>query len=407
MSFLSDQQPASPFPDYAEVCQEPSPSPTEPAHTWDWQPPPSLDTRTQRGPMLGGGAPATAALTHEDKLRVCEELKLPGSPSLGSVGQSPVSPLSSSLSASLACPEGLSPGRACGGASASPEPPRAMGASLTGESLANVDSLSEAWNNLAAALNAGAAGVSREKHVETSEEEEEEVTVDSPRESPPPPPVLLVHAELQRAVVTLELPARYPGEQHMEPNQPVSTIGRSGCSPNSLQRSPTGAEAPPPTPPCCHPAGVPELHLWQGPPEPRLSTPPLPLLHASEAASPSPLNDPVEDWKAEKELGGIGRPAPPRSQGVSGFGFSSPPSAAADAEEGTGVHPPEFAAFHHANANSGLEASDRDVVVRSGVGGDSDGGLPAGSFSHKGAPSCCSFLPVDGRWSLVFIPLLR
>ncbi|XP_056869083.1 microtubule-associated protein 4 isoform X4 [Takifugu flavidus] len=431
MSFLSDQQPSSPFSDYSEVCKEPSLSPTEPARTWDWQPTPSLDTRTQRSLMVGSGALATTGLTHEDKLcfseqpcRGNEELKVPGkvgvvpgSPSLGSVGESPVSPLSSSLSPSLAFPERLSSGLACGGTTrASPEQPRAMGASLTDESLANVDSLSEAWNNLSfgecspvvatpqSSLNDHVAGVNRGNHVEKSDEEatgrEAICSVGSPKadseeESPPSEPVFMVHAQQQREVMlpamsecshlpvptTLELPARSPGENDMELNQPVSTISRSGCSPNAMQRPLTVAEDQPPTPPSCQPAGVTEVDLWQDLPEPRFSTPPLSLLNASKAvSSPSPLNDPVEDLKVEKELGGIGHPAPPSSKGVSSFDISSPPSAGTDTEEENCVHEPEFVAFHHANANSDLEASDLEVVTKSRVGGDSDDGLTAGSF---------------------------
>lgn len=438
MSFLSDQQPGSPFSDYSEVCKEPSLSPTELAHTWDWQPTPSLDTRTQRSLTVGSGAPATTGLTYEDKLcfseqpcRGNEDLKVPGkvgvvpgSPSLGSVGESPVSPLSSSLSPSLALPERLSSGLACGGTTrASPEQPHAMGASLTEESLANVDSLSEAWNNLSFGECSPVVATPQ-----ASLNDREEVTgreaissvgspkADSEEEESPSEPVFKVQ---QREVMlpatsecshlpvptTLELPARYPGEKDMELNQPVSTISRSGCSPNSMQRSLTAADDQPPTPPSCQPAGVTEVDLWQDLPEPRLGTPPLSLLNASKAASsPSPPNDPVEDLKVEKELGGLGHPTPPRSRGVSSFDISSPPSAGTDTEEETCVHEHEFAAFHH--ANSDLEASDLDVVRNSRVGGDRDDGLTAGSFNNKGVTSCSSFIAVDGRWSLILMPLL-
>lgn len=440
MSFLSDQQPGSPFSDYREVHKEPSLSPTEPAHTWDWEPPPSLDTRTQRSLMVGSGAPATAGLTHEDKLcsseqprRGNEDLKVPagvgvvpGSPSLGSVGQSPVSPLSSSLSPSLAFPERLSSGPACGGATRAS--PRAMGASLTEESLANVDSLSEAWNILSfgecspvvatppASLN---DRVSRENRVEKSGEEVSgRGAIYSEEEEWPLEPVFMAHAQQQRELVfpgcshlpvptTLELPARYPGEEDLEPNQPAWTSRRSGGSPNAMQRSLTGAEDQPPTPASCPPAGATGVDLGQDLPEPRLSTPPLSSLNASKAASsPSPLSDPVEGLEVEQELGGVGPPAPPSSRGVSSFDLSSPPSAGTDTEEETCLHEPEFAAFHHANANSDLEASDLDVATESRVGGESDDGRTAGSFSNTGVTWCSSFLPLDGRWSLILIPLI-
>lgn len=426
MSFVSGRRPGSPFSDYTEVCQEPSLSPTQPAHTWDWQPTPSLDTRTQRSLMVGSGAPDTAGLTHEDKLcfsaqpcRGREDLKVPGkvglvpgSPSLGSVGESPVSPLSSSLSPSLAFPGRLSSGPVCGGATrASPEQPRAMGASFTEESLANVDSLSDAWSNLSFG---DCSPVVARPQASLNDREEvagREEMADSEEESVPSEPVVKVQ---QRDVMlpsewshlpvptTLELPARYPGEKDLELNQPVSTISRSGCSPNAIQRSLPVAEDQPPTPPSCQPAGV--AHLWQ---DPRLSPPPLSSVEArSTASSPAPLNDPVEDVKVEKELGGIGHPAPPSPRGGRSSGICSPPSPGTDAEDQTCVQEPESAAFHHANANSDLEASDLEVVGTSGVGGDSDGGLTAASFTNKGITSCTSFIAGGGRWSLILMPLL-
>lgn len=393
--------------------------------------------------MVGRGAPATAGLPHEDKLcsseqprRGNEDLKVPGglgvvpgSPSLGSVGESPVSPLSSSLSPSPAFPERLSSGPACGGAArASPERPRAMGASLTDESLANVDSLSEAWNILSFGECSPVVAtppaslhdrVNREDRVEKSDEEVSgREAVYSEEEESPLEPVFMVHAQQQRGVMfpgcshlpvptTLELPARYPGEEDLELNQPAWTVSRSGGPPNAMQRSLTAAEDQPPTPPSCPPAGATEVDLWQDLPEPRLSTPPRSSLDASKAASsPSPLNDPVEDLKVEQELGGIGPPAPPSSRGVSSFDLSSPPSEGTDTEEETCVHEPEFAAFHRANANSDLEASDPDVVTESRVGGESGAGRSAGSFNNKGVTWCSSFLPLDGRWSLILIPLI-
>lgn len=124
MSSLSDQQPGAPFSEYSELCKVP---PSLPAQTWDWQHPTGMDVSPPRALVGGGGgALAAAGLTDEDKLcffeqpgrvGVATELKVPvgrvggmsGSPSLGnaslgSAGESPDSPLSSSPSPSPASP---------------------------------------------------------------------------------------------------------------------------------------------------------------------------------------------------------------------------------------------------------------------------------------------------------------
>ena len=138
--------------------------------------------------MVGGGALAPTGLTDEDKLCFFEqpgrgsmdaELKVPGrvggisgstslgNASLGSAGESPDSPLSSSPSPSPASPGRLPSTLGCGGASrgslppvpgspakrmelsspSSAMPPHSMGASLMEASPVDENSPSEPWNN--------------------------------------------------------------------------------------------------------------------------------------------------------------------------------------------------------------------------------------------------------------------
>lgn len=188
MSSLSDQQPGSPFSEYSELCKVPSLSPNVPAQSWDWQHPSGMDMGAPRSLVVGTGALASSGLTDEDKLCFFEQpgrggmdvdLKVPGkvggipgstslgNASLGSTGESPDSPLSSSPSPSPASPGRLPSGLGCGGTSrvslppvpGSPaghsEPPSAtgtgrphsMGASLMDDSPVGGNAPSEPWNN--------------------------------------------------------------------------------------------------------------------------------------------------------------------------------------------------------------------------------------------------------------------
>ncbi|KAI4806754.1 hypothetical protein KUCAC02_017554 [Chaenocephalus aceratus] len=144
MSSLSNQQPGSPFSEYSELCKVPSLAPTGPAQSWDWQPPLGMDMGPQRGLMVGVGALTPTGLTDEDKLCFFEqpgrgsmdaELKVQGrvggisgstslgNASLGSAGESPDSPLSSSPSPSPAFPGRLPSALGCGGISNVSLPP--------------------------------------------------------------------------------------------------------------------------------------------------------------------------------------------------------------------------------------------------------------------------------------------
>lgn len=144
MSSLSNQQPGSPFSDYSELCKVPSLTSAVPPPNWDWQHPSSMDMATSRGPAVGGGAVTPTGLTDEDKLCFFEQpgrggmdvdLKVPGkvggisgstslgNTSLGSAGESPDSPLSSSPSPSPASPGRLPSALGCGGTSRVSLPP--------------------------------------------------------------------------------------------------------------------------------------------------------------------------------------------------------------------------------------------------------------------------------------------
>lgn len=97
MSSLSNQQPASPFPDYSELCKVPSMPTSAPPPAWDWQ-----HGDLSAKPNFSVRAPG---MTDEDKLCFYETLSdlgqrnIPPSVSFGSTGDSPES-LSSSSAAS-------------------------------------------------------------------------------------------------------------------------------------------------------------------------------------------------------------------------------------------------------------------------------------------------------------------
>lgn len=463
MSFLSDQQPGSPFSDYGEVCKEPSLSPAVPAETWDWQHTPSMDISTPRSLMVG--ALATTGLTDEDKLcffdqpgRGNGELKvpskvgvIPGSPSLenaslGSAAESPVSPLSSSLSPSLTSPGRIPSVPACGSTNrASLEQPHSMGAAVIDESVANVAYPSEAWSKSTfgecspvvampqISLSYGGTEVNSEDYVEKLDEEVAgreavkfpvgfpKVQSDSEEEESDSELRFMVHAQQERTAMscamsecsnltvptTLEHPDWFPGEKDTGPNHPFSSFSGSGYSPDSIKHFPTVAENLPPTPPSCLSSGTSKIDLWQDLPESRSCISPFSLLNDSQAAfPPSPMSDPAEALKAEKELSGIVHLEPPGPKCASDFDISSPTSAGSDTEEKNYICS-EFSAFHHADAQRytgclGV-ALNREGVTKSRVSSESDDEITTSSSNYKGLGSCSnSFVTMDGRWSLIF-----
>ncbi|XP_068438231.1 microtubule-associated protein 4 isoform X7 [Clinocottus analis] len=363
MSSISNQQPGSPFSEYSELCKVPSLTTTVPAQSWDWQPPTGMDMGTPKGLVVGGGTLASTGLTDEDKLCIFEqpgsgsidaELKVPsrfggisgsislGNTSLGSAGESPDSPLSSS-------PSPASPGRlpsalGSGGTSRVSLPPvpgsparrmelssptsampqHSMGASLMQASLIDGDSPSDPWNNSTfvesspkvampqVAPNYCVIGVVNNNHLEranvvvavaeaalgpqqlsedssrdNSEEEEieeEEMELE---------PCFMGRAEQQRKAMrramsecshlsvptSLELPDKYPGGDGAGLDRLASPMGGPRRSPHSMKRSLTVAEDQSQTPqPTLSAAGATINDLRQAPPEPRLCLSPFPLL---------------------------------------------------------------------------------------------------------------------------------
>lgn len=450
MSFLSDQQqPGSPFSDYGEACKEPSLSPTVPAQTWDWPRSPSVAISTPRSLRVGGGPLATTALTDEDKLcffeqpgRADAELKapgkvgvLPGSPSLGSAAESPVSPLSSSLSPSLASPGRLASALACG-SRASLERPLSTPASVIDASLANADSPSEAWNRSPpgecgpmvavpqVSLHCSATGATREYRGQKPVEELPgsgfpKVKSDSEEEEWDSEPFLWVHAEQERkgahhavsecshlALPTApEPPDGYPREKDIAANHAFSPFSQPGCSPDSPERLLTVAEDLPPTPPPCLSSGTAKVELWQAPPEPGLLLPSFSSLidNTDGAPPPSAQREPAEAVKAEKELGGVVHQEPSDRNGACDFAISSPASASTDTEEESNLSS-QFAAFRHADLEHhtgvfGL-ALEPEGAPEPGVGGHSDDETTASSFHRNSCGK--SGNAADGRWSLLF-----
>uniref|UniRef100_A0A3Q3VWB2 Microtubule-associated protein n=1 Tax=Mola mola TaxID=94237 RepID=A0A3Q3VWB2_MOLML len=378
MSSLPNQQPGSPFSEYSELCKVPSLSPTVPAQSWDWQHPSSMDMGTPRALVGCGGALAPTGLTDEDKLCFFEEpgrdsmdveLKVPGkvggisgsaslgNTSLGSAGESPDSPLSSSLSPSPASPGRLPSALACRDpsmVSLSPVPgsparhmehssptgamhPQSMEASLMEASPVDGVSPSKGWNhssfgessqNVAMpqvapiycvigvvddtekgdeVVTGAKAGLGPRKYSEGSSgdnSEEEEIEEEELE------PCFMGRAQQQRKAIrramsecshlsvptSLELPDKYPGGNGEGLDQLVSPMGGPRRSQLSMKRSLTVAEDQPPTPPpTLSAAGTTQIDLRQAPSEPRLCLSSLPPLKDDKVGSLlSPLEAPLK-----------------------------------------------------------------------------------------------------------------
>lgn len=441
MSSLSDQQPGSPFSEYSELCKVPSLSPSVPAQSWDWQHPTAKDTGTPRGLVVGDRPMASDGLTDEDKLCFFErpdrggmdaELKVPvrvggmsgstsmGNASLGSAGDSPDSPLSSSPSPSPASPGRMPSAMGSGGrvplppvpgsparcmelpSPTSAVPPHSVGASLTEASPVDGDSPSEHWNsscfaesstkvampqvapnycvigvvsdnhleradeNVAGAgVASGAQQLSKGSSVDNSEEEMEE------EEEEELAPCFIGRAEQQRKAMrramsecshlsvptSLQLPDKYPCGDEAGLDQVASPLSGLRRSLHSMKRSLTVAEDQPP-PPTLSAAGATHIDLRQSPPEPRLCLSPFPPLRDGSAGFPlSPLEAPVEGFGMEKEAGGIVLPVP-----LSPKGFSSLNAGSAEA---LSSHSDEKAA--NSNKTVEFDGSKEDAELNTGA----------------------------------------
>lgn len=479
MSSLSDQQPGSPFSEYSELCK-----PTVPAQSWDWQHPSGMDVGTPRGLVVGGG------LTDEDKLCFFEQpgrgsmdadLKVPGiggsisgstslgNTSLGSAGESPDSPLSSSPSPSPASPGRLPSALGCSVSSrvslpsvpgspsrhmelsspSSAEPPQSMGTSLMEASPVDGESLAEPWNNSTfaesipkvampqVAPNYCVIGKVSDNHLEPEVEvvagagaalgvqqlsegssgensEEEEIEEEEELE-----PCFMGRAQQQRKAMrramsecshlsvptSLELPDKYPGGDGAGLEQLASPMGGPRRSPHSMKRSLTVAEDQPPTPPpTLSAAGATHIDLRQTPPEPRLYISPFPPVKDA-GFHLSPLEAPVEDFKVEKEPGGIVLPVPLSPKGF-GVDTSSALVFSSNTEAGRNFAIKD-AAFGGKEAdsksNSGLGIDfEFGNVSKVSDGTDDDDDLPPAGHTSLGLNSSTNpFITVDGRWSLL------
>jgi len=277
MSSLSDPPPG-----------ELSELPVLPAQSWAWQPPP-------HGPPEGRGQ---AGSGEEAEPKVASGA---GGVSLGSAGDSPDCPWSSSPSP--ASPGGRPPALGGGGTSRGAPPPRPGSPARRAE--LPPPSLTEA---------SPAGGAAEDSSEGDSDEDEREEELE---------PCFMGRAEQQRKAMrramsecshlsvptSLELPGKYPEGTGAAPGQPASPVGAPRRSPRSMKRSLTVAEdpsrAPPPT---LSAAGAAHSDLRQAPS-------PFPPLKDGGAGFPlAPPEAPGE----EEPAGSGGRASSSPSQGDSG-----------------------------------------------------------------------------------------
>lgn len=473
MSSLSDQQS---YAEHSELCKVASLSPTLPAQSWDWQHPSGMDMGTPRDLVVGGGALVSTGLTDEDKLcffkqpgrgSMDSELKVPGrvggisgstslgNTSLGSAGESPDSPLSSSPSPSPASTCSLPSALGCAGTSrvslppvpgspalTSAIPPHSLGTSLMEASPQDGDSPSEPWKNSSpkvampqVAPNHCVTGVN-DNHLErgdmvmagaqaalrvqqlsggSSGDDSEEKEMEEEEEDLEP--FFMVRAQQQRKAMrramsecshllvptSLELPDKYPGGDGVGLDQVASPTGGPRRSPHSMKRSLTVAEDQPPTlPPTLSAAGATHTDLRQAPCEPHFCLSPFPPLKDSDSAFPLlPVESLVESFKAEKDTGGIVLPDPPSPKVFSGMDTSLAlyVGSSTDGETGSKSDLAKDAEFDNNEADTKRNTS---AVVDFGdcnkvtVAGDGD--LPTSGSTNLGLNSSTRpFITVDGR----------
>lgn len=450
MSSLSNQPSGSPFSDYTELCT----STSVPPQNWDWQRPAAMDVGTPRGLMVGG----RAGLTDEDKLCFFEQpgrgrvdLQVPGktagisgsvslgSGSLGSAGDSPDSPLSSSPSPSPASPGRMPSALACGATARVPLPPvpgspvRQLEAPAAPSPARGFDAPPSPWSSSSLAesspkvampqvapnycvigdleggnkFGTGAAeellgapefsqGSSRDDSEEEEEEEEEELE-----------PCFMGRAEQQRKAMrramsecshlsvptSLELPDTYPGGMPAGVEAGVSPTGGLRRSPNFIKRSLTVSDDQPPTPPpTLSAAGATQTDLRLTPPEPRLRFPPFPPLKDGPSPSPgSPMESPPQGFTVEKELGGIVLPVPTSPKAFASSGGS-------DDDEDEDLNEDSRVDEHGLDFASSSRPTVAGVAF-SGVRGY-DGNFTTSSYSSLGSlnHNTNPFITLDGRW---------
>ncbi|KAM8882255.1 uncharacterized protein ACB058_002140 isoform 9-T9 [Synchiropus picturatus] len=467
MSFLSDQKSGSPFSDYSELCKVAA---TVPAPSWDWQHPSGMDMDSPRGLIVGGGPMTSTVLTDEDKLCFFEqpgrtnvdvELKVPGSvggipgstslgnASLGSAGESPDSPLSSSPSPSPASPGRLASVLGCaaptkvslpmvtgssGGHVKLPPPmdtvaPLSTTAAHLGSSPLDKDTPIVSWSNSSYAESSPkvampqvapthcpiavthtnpfskgdmtlAGGTTTLGQPELSEGSSKDNS-DEEMEDEELEPCFMGRAEQQRKAMrramsdcshlsvptSLDLPDKYPGGDGVGMDYLASPLSSQRRSPNTMKRSLTVAEDQSPTPPpTLSAAGTTHIDLRQTSPEPRLGLAQfLPLKDSNTCSPHSPLESPVGDCKLEKELGGIVLPVPLSPKG---FHYLSSVS------EQFGDPGNKSDAFREARVGENAGFGDSDNKFGSSEG-DSRRNLALGAYSSLGLNSTNPFITVD------------
>ncbi|KAK5598636.1 hypothetical protein CRENBAI_006708 [Crenichthys baileyi] len=413
MSSLSDQQPGSPFSEYSELCKVP---PSMPVQGWEWRHSSGMEKGIPQGMVMSGG-PMSTGLKDEDKLCFFEQpgtdsmdaaLKVPsrgggissstsmGNTSLGSAGESPDSPLSSSPSPSPASPGRLPSALGSTRTSLSPVPGSptkhielssstsaipsdSVEVSLTGATVCK-DPLDEPWSKSSfsesslkfampqMAPNHSISGevndnplkmddkivigagvdVAEQKLFEGSSgnsSEENEAEEDELE------PCFMGRAQQQRKAMrramsecshlsvpsSLELPDKYPLGDGPESTQLPSPMGGPRRSPHSMKRSMTVAEDQPLTPPpTLSAAGATHLDLRQAPPEPQLCLSLLPHLKDQSVGFPlSPLEVTVEGLKQGRELEKNVLPVPLSPKGYSSEDILPTPTVGSLTEEKT------------------------------------------------------------------------
>lgn len=266
MSSLSNQQPASPFSEYSELCKVPSMSSPAAPQGWDWQ-----------REDLGASPAGLRGLTDEDKLCFYEspsELNVPGrgsvpaSMSFGSAGDSLESPSSSSPSAaspgkftaSVRCTADNNGTMLLTPALESPEHPLKPGlppsspSPLTPPNYCVIGVMNDSHLEGAEQVTGGRPKTEGSSH-ESEEEEEEDLE-----------PCFMGRAEQQRKAMrramsecshlsvpaSLELPDKYPALDELP--SPLGGPRRPHAA--TMKRSLTVADDQPPTPPPTLSAGA-------------------------------------------------------------------------------------------------------------------------------------------------------
>lgn len=358
MSSLSNQQPASPFSEYSELCKGSSMSTPPATQGWDWQ------HGDIGAPRSFAGTPRALGLTDEDKLCFFDppaamgkesELQVPGrsaisgSMSLSSVGESLESPLS--LSSSPASPGKFSASLDSAGNSGMMPPSQ-----LSGSSSQNIDVLSPLeslkpasvadWNQSPHGLspetspqmgspqappNYCVIGVVNDNYLEGGDEgvggrpATEGSSNESEEEGEVLEPCFMGRAEQQRKAMrramsecshlsvpaSIQLPDKYPGGGMLdELTSPVG--GQRRPYTGGMKRSLTVAVDQPPTPPptlCATAArngtGT-TLHLT-----------PFPALKSNRSFPHSPIEDVPEGSVVDKDQGVL-LPVPVTSRALNG-----------------------------------------------------------------------------------------